>query len=353
MEPYYKDFRKYFYFSHFSDNALEALAKKFHLVEYPAGAEIIKEGAAPEAFYLVSKGKVEVLKKTKWGQTAKIFTIGDGKGFGEMASLTCSSSRYCSVKAKTDVSLLKISSADFEDILLADSVFQLKAEKQVQRYAQYDRIKTLQPFALLEPEKVVWLCLMAKEHRYSPGENIIVQGEKGDVYYIIQSGRVAVLKKMLKEEFEQVAILHEGEGFGEEALLTNQPRSATVQAIDETTVWTLSNRDFEEAMQSTFLKETTAEEVLSQTDKTINYLDVRMKIEYNEEHIPGALLIPLDELRKRYNELDPNLEYFVYCWSGRRSAIATFLLNNLGLKATNIKGGIISWPGPVVEGTEG
>lgn len=352
MERYYKDFRKYFYFSHFSDNALEALAKKFHPIEYPAGTEIIKEGATPDAFYLVSNGKVEVLKKNKWGQTAKIFIIGHGKGFGEMAFLT-SSSRYCSVKAKTDISLLKISSADFEEILLADSVFHLKAEKKVQRYAQYDKIKTLQPFALLEPEKVVWLCLLAKERRYSPGENIIVQGEKGDVYYIIQSGRVAVLKKMLKEEFEQVAILHEGEGFGEEALITSQPRSATVQAIDETTVWTLSNRDFEEVMKSTFLKEITCEEVLSQTDKTINYLDVRMKIEYDEEHISGAILIPLDELRKRYNELDPNLEYFVYCRSGKRSAIATFLLNSLGVKAKNIKGGIINWPGPVVEGTEG
>jgi rhodanese-related sulfurtransferase len=169
----------------------------------------------------------------------------------------------------------------------------------------------------------------------------------------MKSGKVGVLKKMLTDEPEHVATLEEGHGFGEEALIDNSIRNATVKAIDKTVVWTLAKSDFDSIMKSSFLEEITPEDILSNTKGQINYIDVRMKMEFDEEHIPEAINIPLDEFRHRYSELDTSKEYYVYCLMGARSATAAFLMNSQGLKAKSIKGGILEWPGAVEEGSEG
>ena len=114
--------RKYCYFSSLSDSALEAISQKLAKAEFAAGTMIISEGAPSDAFYLLCNGEVEVLKKTKWGQPAKLSVMSRGDGFGEMALLTCSP-RCCSVKAKTDVTLLRLDKAVFEEIVRNDSAF--------------------------------------------------------------------------------------------------------------------------------------------------------------------------------------------------------------------------------------
>lgn len=65
----YKDLSKYCYFSCLSDGVLEALSKKLHVVELSAGTQIIRENTPADAFYLVSKGEVDVFKKTNRGQS--------------------------------------------------------------------------------------------------------------------------------------------------------------------------------------------------------------------------------------------------------------------------------------------
>ena len=74
-------------------------------------------------------------------------------------------------------------------------------------------------------------------------------------------------------------------------------------------------------------------------------LDVREQYEYNEGHIPRAILIPYGEIADRAKKelLDKNQLIFVYCRSGRRSKIAAEELVKLGY--TNVKefGGIIDW----------
>ena len=92
----------------------------------------------------------------------------------------------------------------------------------------------------------------------------------------------------------------------------------------------------------------TAEEAKEIMDSEEGYiiLDVRTQEEYNESHIPGAILIPDTEIEARAEKelTDKDQLILVYCRSGRRSKLAAEALVELGY--TNIKefGGIIDWP---------
>ena len=81
-------------------------------------------------------------------------------------------------------------------------------------------------------------------------------------------------------------------------------------------------------------------------DSEIILLDVRTLMEYEDEHIEGAVLLPLDELAEKASEVIPSQEktYYVYCRSGNRSATAAQLLVDMGYKSIYDLGGIIDWP---------
>lgn len=92
----------------------------------------------------------------------------------------------------------------------------------------------------------------------------------------------------------------------------------------------------------------TAEEAKQMMDTEENYiiLDVRTQEEYDESHIPGAILIPNTEIEARAeSELpDKDQKILVYCRSGRRSKLAAEILVELGYTNIYEFGGIIDWP---------
>lgn len=97
----------------------------------------------------------------------------------------------------------------------------------------------------------------------------------------------------------------------------------------------------------------TAEEArkLMDSEEGCIILDVRTREEYDQGHIPGAILIPNTEIEAKAADLLPDKEQLilVYCRSGRRSKLAAQSLADLGY--TNIRefGGILDWPYEVVQ----
>lgn len=79
---------------------------------------------------------------------------------------------------------------------------------------------------------------------------------------------------------------------------------------------------------------------LINSDSSIQYLDVRNKIEYRVKREEGTVQIPLPELRARLNELDRSRPVYVTCAVGMRSYIATRILMQNGFDATLIMGGV-------------
>jgi rhodanese-related sulfurtransferase/rubrerythrin len=80
-------------------------------------------------------------------------------------------------------------------------------------------------------------------------------------------------------------------------------------------------------------------------------VDVRQPGEYRLGHVPGAKLIPVDELPERLAELDPRKPTIVYCAAGVRSQAAASILKRAGfVNVYSLKGGIRAWNGGVAEG---
>jgi rhodanese-related sulfurtransferase len=76
-------------------------------------------------------------------------------------------------------------------------------------------------------------------------------------------------------------------------------------------------------------------------------LDVRTEREYQAHHIPGAILIPLQQLSSRHSELDPQKPMLVFCEHGMRSVQACRFLSQLGFSSLcNVNGGMAAYPGP-------
>ena len=73
-------------------------------------------------------------------------------------------------------------------------------------------------------------------------------------------------------------------------------------------------------------------------------LDVRTPDEYEEGHIEGSVLIPVNEVLDRHDELEKDKEIVVYCRTDNRSSFAANLLFKLGYKdVSNVKDGILAW----------
>jgi rhodanese-related sulfurtransferase/rubrerythrin len=87
--------------------------------------------------------------------------------------------------------------------------------------------------------------------------------------------------------------------------------------------------------------------------ENLQLVDVRQPSEYSQEHIPGAVLIPLKELPHRVAELKPDTKTVVYCRSGVRSKAGCQILREKGLEdILNMTGGINHWRGQKAGGSE-
>ncbi|MBF0188311.1 MAG: cyclic nucleotide-binding domain-containing protein [Magnetococcales bacterium] len=178
------------------------------------------------------------------------------------------------------------------------------------------------------------------------GEDIVVQGARGDSFFLILHGRAEVWRQGLYDDEQKlVAVLNGGDTFGEEALILQGTRNATVRTTMPTTLLTLSVTDFEELVATPLIRSVdpvTANTLLQNGHQLV---DVRYDEEYEENFIPSAQLIPLPEIRERLSELDPTQHYLVICAAGKRASVAALLMKQRKFEnVAVVEGGLRDWP---------
>jgi CRP-like cAMP-binding protein len=239
-------------FAGLPEEALWAVASRLLLQHVPAGQYVFSQGAVGDALYLVDSGKVEIVTGSGLAQTV-LARLGPDEFFGEMALLT-GKPRSSSARTAAHSNLWVLYRSDFDDLVNRYSAVSLALSKALsERLATMDRrftethLRGLKLLGGLSASQLEDVSGRLKAARYRQGEAIVREGEPGEEMYFLESGRVQVVRGHGAEAMV-LGELGAGDLFGEMALLTGNPRSATVTALSEVNVWILSRADFDDVV---------------------------------------------------------------------------------------------------------
>jgi CRP-like cAMP-binding protein len=173
------------------------------------------------------------------------------------------------------------------------------------------------------------------------GEVVIHQGDEGDYFYILRKGRCSVTRKVASNGWEvPLAELSTGDCFGEEALVSEAKRNATITMLTDGTLMRLSKRDFLELLKKPLVHYVDYEHAAAMVKSGGTWLDVRVPEEHARQALNGSINVPLSTLRDRASKLSANQLYIICCDTGRRSAAAAFLLTQRGFEVYVLEGGL-------------
>ena len=196
-------------------------------------------------------------------------------------------------------------------------------------------------FQRIPPSNIQAIFMRMQRQAYRDGEIVIKQGDEGDYFYAIVSGKVAVTRETpLNKDGIKLAELGPGDTFGEEALIAEAKRNATVKMISDGVLVRLAKQDFRELMNEPLVRYADEAQALDIIARGGKWLDVRLPSEYQNLRVDESINIPLYFIRLKLATLDPKLSYVVCCDTGRRSAAAAYILVEKGFDASVLRGGI-------------
>jgi len=196
-------------------------------------------------------------------------------------------------------------------------------------------------FQLIPAQNIQMIFQRLKRVDYKAGHVVIRQGSKGDHFYIIRSGRCMVTRETpANKENIELADLSVGATFGEEALISNEARNATITMLTDGILMQLGRDDFQSLLNEPMIVSLSPEDADDAVNHGGKWLDVRIPSEFRASSKANATNLPLYLLRHKLDDLDRKTPYVVYCDTGRRSAAAAFILNQRGFETAVLKGGL-------------
>lgn len=321
-------------FSPFNTLTFEYLSKvieKATIKQFEKGTIIFKRGRElKESYYLVS-GHIDLIDSQ-----FRVNSVGTEDESNKIA-INVKSPTDVSAVAKSDVIVLLVES-DFSDLVMAwsesgsDSATE-KAEQdaEFESTEESDWMSSLLQsplFNKIPPGNIRQLFLRFTSQKVVADEAIIKEGERGDMFYVLESGGAKVIDK----QGNILAALRPGDYFGEEALVGDTTRNATVQMLTPGKLMCLEKADFLTLLQEPVRRFITYDELVNtnQNQHAYQIIDVRLPIERRMQSVPNSRNIPLSQLRKNLSNLDLSFVYVVTDDAGRRSDVAAQLLNQAG-----------------------
>lgn len=181
---------------------------------------------------------------------------------------------------------------------------------------------------------------MARE--VSAGDRVVAEGDDAEHYYLILEGTFTVHRASSSGLDLLIAELGPGDSFGEEALLADAARNASVEAGSDGIILALAKSDFLELIGTRLGRSITADAALEELATGARCIDVRTVDEFARDGRPGARNVPLSELRDQRPSFLRKARHIVVCDTGRRGATAAFLMSEWGLDARSVDGGLLA-----------
>jgi CRP-like cAMP-binding protein len=196
-------------------------------------------------------------------------------------------------------------------------------------------------FRGLPPANLQKILMSLQEIRFNPGDIIIKQGDPGDYYYIIKKGRALISRKPAPTAKEiKLAQLGDLDTFGEDSLLSGEPRNVTITAMTPMCLLRLGKEQFITLIKQPTLSYIQFEDLHAQLADGAELIDVRGPDEFQKSHLPHSINVPFFSLRMYLKTLSRNHPTIVVCKDGRTSESAAFVLMRHKFKALILKGGI-------------
>jgi len=268
--------------SELNEEELVQLVAGLGYAEFPAGHLICKEGDEGDSIFIIIKGSVRIFVQGVAGEKIEISCLQEGDFFGEVGFFA-GGKRQASVMAEDEVGLLEIKKKSVDDLSRRFShvgeVLESFYKKRI-----LGRLLVLSPlFGSLKESDRTELVDAFTLRQFKKGEVVIAEGDESDSLFMIKSGRVEVTTQQSGSGKVALAELKEGDFFGEVAVITGKPRTATVTSLSGLELMELAKKD----LMSCFNKYPRVKEILdrylkARAEKTIGTIMALKEVESRE-----------------------------------------------------------------------
>lgn len=319
---------------------LHALARKTRIQELDSGRVLFKEGESDKRTVYLVGGEVELRVGDR---TVSLLRAGTPEA---RIAIAPGQPRRFTARALSDITYISVDS-DLLDVLITWDQTGTYEVSEISGGAVADAddwmtvLLQTKAFHRIPPANLQALFMRMQHVACKSGETVIKQGAEGDYFYVITKGTAVVTRETpMNRDGLKLAELGVGESFGEEALISDGKRNATVTMLTDGALVRLGKDDFKELLNEPLLHWVDLEHARELITRGARWLDVRLPSEYESFHLDGAINVPLYFIRLKVKTLDPKVPYIVVCDTGRRSSAAAFLLSERGFDACCLQGGI-------------
>jgi CRP-like cAMP-binding protein len=319
---------------------LRALAEKTFVQELPGGRFLFRKGDTDRRSIYVISGEVELRDGDR------IVSVVEGGTPDARSPLAPGLPRRLGARARSRIEFIVVDS-DLLDVMLTwdqtgtYEVSELRGDNLPESDDWMTTLLQTKAFHRIPAANIQAIFMRMRQVNYKAGDVVIKQGDDGDFFYVITDGRCAVTRETpLNKDGIRLADLGKGDTFGEEALISQAKRNATVTMVTDGSVMRLGQDDFNTLMNEPMLQWVDIEEARKIIARGGKWLDVRLPSEFESFHQEGAVNIPLYFIRLKLKALDVNTPYVVCCDTGRRSSAGAYILSERGFDAYVLRGGL-------------
>jgi len=322
----------------------QQLLAQADVLEFGPREFVFREGDRDNFAFFLLDGRLELLTQD---QLVKKLQGGLPDGFHPLAQLQ---PRQLSARAKSRVTVLRVDRPLMDKLMVIDGSREIQEVKVADIDAEEDgdwmtRMLQSELFSRVPAANIQRIFTQLEAVEVKAGEVIVEQDAPGDFYYIIQQGRCEVTRQTASGKKPiKLAELGPGDSFGEEALVSDTQRNASVKMLTDGELMRLVKDDFVELIQIPLLSAIDLKEGRRRVaEEGAQWVDVRLPEEHANGAIEGSINQSLNTLRMHAERLDKDKTYIVYCDSGSRSSVAAFLLSERGFDVHSLAGGLLEY----------
>ena len=309
-------------FSALSESDLALIAERGTFAQHTVGSLLFKRSEDDIQSHYLLKGRLNLVN-SKFENRA--FTDADCAEYGAVddfqphrVSAVCETS--CLV-----FSFPKSVRGSIEDLLESAAAGADGASNEIN---WMERLLKTPLFEFIPPTNTQELFKRFESRRMISGDVIVKQGDLGNFFYVIKSGSVSV-EVQTDGATSETATLSAGQSFGQDALISDLPRNASVVATKSGELLRIDKEDFKRLLLSPVL-ETVQRQDIESLGGPVQILDVSLSRELGMLE-KGVLNIPFLSLRTYFKELPKDVTYVVQGpHSGKIRELAAYLLNENG-----------------------